>query len=59
MQRLLCLAMLALACLGCGGDDRKAIPPDKVYQTPTAADENEGTSNKGKAAKSQNAAEPK
>jgi hypothetical protein len=59
MQRLFCLAMLTLASLGCGGDDRKAIPPDKVYKTPTAADENEGTSNKGKATNSQNAAEPK
>jgi hypothetical protein len=51
MKRTLLIAGLALAVLtGCGGDDRKAIPPTGPMTPPGPDAEQEGTPAKGKKA---------
>lgn len=51
MKRMLWIAGLGLAVLtGCGGDDRKAIPPAGLMTPPGPDAEREGAPAKGKKA---------
>ncbi len=50
MKRTLWIAGLTLALAGCGGDDRKAIPPAGPMTPPGPGAEQEGLPAKGKKA---------